>query len=299
MVSRKLFSTVCFLFLVVFPLTAPCDDEKGTRPHEDSKKLESEGYRKNATPYMTNRVKELLREIDILNLLNGLNLSDQQMLSLMAVGLEADRLRAAARKDIEELNVKMEKALRTLHTQIVEKHFTATEGLTALAVCARDFANARCKACETSAKLEGELGKLEKKVRKIVTPAQVEVVNNYASCLIPSKLQKDPTRIGQANENIGKYETLLARIRGTPSNKWEAVAEELLKTHFDYLEHHYYTFTEDEHKTERERVLQIVKKALALDEVDFQLNKTALSLEIEDFGKKKQPGKDKKPAEAG
>ncbi len=307
MLSRKLLLAVCLFFFAALALTARGDEqEKGTRAHEDSKKLESDGYRKNANPYATNRVKDLLREIDILNLLNGLNLTDQQMLSLMAAGLEADRLRAAARSEIEELNARMEKALRTLHTQIVQKHFTATEGLTALAVCARDFNNARTKTCEISGKLDGELGKLETKVREIVTPAQVEVIDGYASCLIPSKLQKDPTRIGQAVENASKYEKLLAKIRETPSNKWEAAAEELLCAHFDYLEHHYYTFTEDERKVERARVLGIVKKALAQDEVDFQLNKTTLSQEIEDYGKKKQPGKDKltagkdkKPAEAG
>ncbi|MDQ7779866.1 MAG: hypothetical protein RDV41_09165 [Planctomycetota bacterium] len=303
---RRTWMALCTVALVLsLPVgaSAQSETEKGTRAADDTKKLEADGYRKHADLYTTNRVIDLKREIDILNLLNGLNLTDQQMLSIMAIGLEAEHARAATRKKVDECNAKMEKAARALHDHVVVRHFTSTENVTALAVLARDYSTAREKACEANKKLEAELAEFELRVREVITGAQVEVINGYASCLIPSKQQRDPTRIGQAVENQNRYAALLVKVREAPVDKWEAAAEELLKAHLDYLQRHYHVLSPEETKAERDRVFAIVRKALALDPVDFELSKTSLCEQIEDPKKAAKSAKTtankQKPADAG
>lgn len=277
-------------------------------PSPGERALEKEGFHRFRDPIVTYQVADLQHQIDLLNLLNGLYLSDDQALRVMALADQAARARAGSRAAVAEANRALEEALRRMRDTLAARGFAAgAYGDTAFKDGAHDYERAAGRLGETATRLERDLADLEADLRSVLTANQVEIVLAYKSCLIPNRDMKDPTRIGQANENAARYlEALAAARAAAPAALTDAKAR-LWAVYRGYYEYHKLRFTPEGERQQEAKVSAVVDRARKLSAVDWALTKNDLAKEIEDLplpappaksdkAKRPDPAKDRGPA---
>jgi hypothetical protein len=124
--------------------------------------------------------------------------------------------------------------------------------------------------------MSGDMGK---KVAAILTDNQKEVVGKFSCCLVPPKSLSDPVRVGQADVAEWQVE-MLEKARKCPDRLWPMARKRTL----DELEKGAVIadpgMTEEKKKKERKRVGDLLDKARALSDVDFEMEKEELASQI-------------------
>ncbi len=236
-------------------------------------KLKKEGAHRYADQFMTHNAKELKHEIDLLNMLNSLYLTETQMNSIIIAAARAERQRRKFRKEIEKLNAVLEKG----YAQLRERALKGED------VCDKDLPAACKKAKARLAQIRREIYRINLKgqmtVKAILTEDQLEKVYNYEHCLIPVKDLKDPTRIGQADA-ASASEKLLERIRTKSDKQFEEELPRLIDCHIKKIEHKCGEMTPDAKKKEAARFKAVLLKARKMDDLDFEFNRGKLGAEL-------------------
>lgn len=276
-------------------------DTKASGPDTSAaKKLEDQGFRKFKDPCLSYSVDELRDEINLLNLLNGLYLSDEQMLGIMLDADRANHARAAYHADVDKLNKEMEEHLGAMKQILVKAGYAASAFEDqAYRTHQRKYEGALEEVEKIAGKARDEIAGLEGHVRTIVTENQKAIVEGYASCLIPTKDMKDPTRIGQANENKGRELEGLEQLRNAPEAGLSQAFDEYFKETLDYLEHHHCVLTDKAEEKERARLMAVAQKARKMGDLDYALSKEALADEMHnmpDYSKDDDTKSDKEKA---
>ncbi|MBM4043876.1 MAG: hypothetical protein FJ279_02070 [Planctomycetes bacterium] len=258
------------------------DYEGVTMSPAKARQLQAEGahrYRflymseKGHTTWKTHNAQDLDREIDLLNLLNGLYLSDVQMRHLLVIAARAEKDRRAAYSEAARLNEQLERVLADVKAKLV-KDETAKGS-----VCPPEARPMQERITRLQQDIQGKLVNYESYAKAILTPNQREKVYNYQHCLIPVKNMKDPTRIGQADSG-SKNEKLLEDVKKMSADQFKNRLPILLDEHIHGIEKYTGKMSDEASAKEKARVTEVMNKAREMNDLDFQFTKAKLAADI-------------------
>ncbi|MBI4833724.1 MAG: hypothetical protein HY811_02735 [Planctomycetes bacterium] len=224
------------------------------------------------------KYQQAFTEIMLLNLVNGLNLTDTQIPKLIDLNKKADNLRKEYESKANELAGEVLTAYQKLK-EALEKNQGIPENIEQKA-----FRMER-QIIELKKEFESKLPGYEKEAEKILTRAQLEIINTFNPCLIPPKNLKDPVRAGQANDNE-MLMNLFQRIREIPDEVFERDKDKIVRKHLEMLQEHIGKLTQDEYKEEKECFLELIEEVRNMDDVEFELNAPDMATKYMERGKK-------------
>ncbi|HBO83521.1 MAG: hypothetical protein A2073_00905 [Deltaproteobacteria bacterium GWC2_42_11] len=228
-----------------------------------------------------NDVEELRREITILNLINGLNLTDQQAKEILKYAIEAKAVKDPAMQDYKSLESDFITALTHLRDNLYDKNSKPSADIE------RHAAILNHEIKEKKEWVLKELKRIEEKVKSVLTPGQTEIVQTFKPCLIPPKDLKNPVRAGQAFDS-SPAEKLLERTRSIPDKKYAEVVPIIANEYINRMESHMGEMTEAEKNIKTSLLLKAIDKARNMTDEEFVLNKRELAMYITpDDGNKK------------
>lgn len=237
------------------------------------KKLQKAGEHRYYNQFMTHNAHELMHEIDLLNMLNSLYLTDVQMSSLILVSAKMERARRKHDKEVVSLNKALEKGYASLR-----KKAMAGQMVDACAL-PEPCKEAQKRVGQINRGLRQEKVARQAQVKAILTENQLEKVYNYEHCLIPVKDLKDPTRIGQADAVSGN-EKLLKRVRALTDEQFEAQLSKLTDCHIKKIEHKCGEMPAAQKQTEGERFKGVLVEARQMSGLDFEFNRSQVAAKL-------------------
>lgn len=219
--------------------------------------------------------------VSLLNLLNGLNLTDDQQKRILELNKELRTLRDGSlnSREAQALTADKEKAMGELYNYLLanpEKEDKAIQGRAAKAEHAlkvyRD---------ENFKKLGPEVARVVKEVEGMLSSQQLEVVENFLPCIVPPKDMRDPVRAGQAKSSDATVKALEQARRLSDAKKdvdgfAQRTADAVIAGSEKKAK-----LSDDERKDVRERVVAAIKQAVKLSDTDFEIQKPLLAQKLE------------------
>jgi hypothetical protein len=218
-------------------------------------------------------VGEFLTYLDGLNLVNGLNLSREQMQLILKC-----------------LRKKMELSRDREWREVLKGYLLVKDGLEKdgrLSQQSRDlffYTEPRhMKLMETEGISQKELDKLTATVEAALTDAQKEVMRTFVPCHIPPDEQNDPVRVGQAKTSSHQVR-MLTNAREIPAGEFDGWFRNAIAPHVKSKVKNWNKCPEcdkklDE-KDEIKRIRGIFEKVRRMKDVDFELEKEKLAKEL-------------------
>jgi len=218
-------------------------------------------------------IDQLKRDITLLNLLNGLNLTDGQTKELLKLAREADAIRNKLKEGNKAQLKEFEDALTRLKEGLMGRDLRPSADTERKAA----ILNHRLKAIRD----EGmeELRVVEERVKGVLTPGQLSIVENFKPCLIPPKDLKNPSRAGQAFDPA-PLEGLLIRVKEIPEERFHRNKERLVSEYINRIERQHGPMTEAEREAMVEEFMAVVEKARTITDEEFALNREELAARI-------------------
>ncbi len=215
-------------------------------------------------------IEKTVREIKILNLLNGLELSREQMKFILSKAKEAKKLREEMEAKLKPYESLYLDTLRNLKRELMK-------GGVIDGRLRRQVGRMQVQKKKIMRDYYDKLFKLAEEVEKNLQDYQLNALSSYKPCLIPPK---EGNRIGQA-ENYRALERILMEIREAPESvyalKKEEWAEEIVKAG---KLHSSFKIVDEE--KEKERIIKIFEEARALSDVEFALEKSNLARKLKE-----------------
>jgi hypothetical protein len=210
--------------------------------------------------------------ISVLNLLNGLNLSEQQMQKLLELNYDIKKFLENFKNDpdIVSLKARYKKDLKELYEYLLNHPEQEDKKLQDKAVAC----NAKMKEYFKN-EYQNEMGKfynkILKKANKTLTPEQIEVVNSFKPCIVPPKDFRDPVRAGQALSD-SRIKKMLENVRKIEDpQRLETVCERIANKIINITHERFYKMSADEKTNKRNEIIQTLKQANALSDTDYEL----------------------------
>lgn len=252
----------------------------------------------------------LRRQISLLNLLNGLHLTREQLGRLAEIGERAGRELppgvAAAPSSFSsvgfpphpDVSVAREAEEKQLERELDRLRADAERGRLPAAKEVRLVQALAGCASVPQRRLDPEAERaLAEELLEVLTPAQEEVVLRFSACLIPPRDLRDPVRVGQAagDENLGKE---LQRIRDLDEDSYRAGRAKIVERSLSWLERQDGTWPAGERGRALEELGAVFDEARGLDDVAFAVRRAELGARIELLGRKTRLLQELKPKSA-
>lgn len=245
----------------------PCDDE--------FKKLEKQ-------------VRGLAGDINLLNLINGINFSTHQIRHIIQSAKSYNDLihhTVYLEDPLENFTVNSLKRFKKTYEKLIasiEKDWTEKN----LEKVSKEFQDMRKQICDRL-----EVNKQKQKKNKDVTQtkyidevfevlfiSQKEVLYDYNPCLIPPKNLKDPVRVGQAKDDAQEIR-MLENFRSIPDDKWQKNKNSIIDKTIAEIEEKV-QLTANEKKEFKTKLVEVIDKVRAMSDVDFELEKKDIAKEL-------------------
>ncbi|RME86409.1 MAG: hypothetical protein D6785_03400 [Planctomycetota bacterium] len=228
------------------------------------------------------KVRKIKKEINLLNLMNGLNLSADQIKELLKLAKDlkalGEEMGILKKKEIsKEAQNKKLQLLKEIQERILQGQEIPIRLRKELISLQRQTNPYPTR--EEKRKFLKYIKEMEEKASKILTKSQKEVLATYKPCLIPPKNLKDPVRIGQA-EVDGKYYKILKKLRKLPNWKYDFLEEAILDELIEKYEFHHGKYEKKERKKIFSKLQEIALKTRKLTDVQFEIQKSKLEKEI-------------------
>ena len=211
---------------------------------------------------------DLHRQVQLLNLINGLELTPEQMRFVLEKAQEAQETREELKgeADAEEMNTVLEEIRDTL-----------MEGQNLSPELRERFFAAKADNERLMEEYQEDAARLAQEVEGVLEDHQLYALERYVPCIIPPEGE---LRVGQA-QGTGGGEAALERLRAIPDDRFERHKEEIARRVLERIREHLHgaVVILDE-EAELERIAALIEEARALSDVDFELQKEAL---IEDL----------------
>jgi outer membrane murein-binding lipoprotein Lpp len=216
-------------------------------------------------------VGELQREVQLLNLLNGLELSADQMHFLLEKAQEAQKIREEFKGKADGNVAETTEVLSELRT-ILMKGENIPDSLR------ERWYSIHSKNLELRGEYEKEMTRIAQEVQSILESHQIYALEHFVPCVIPPKGE---ARIGQA-EDTTAGEEILARIRAIPAARFERnkgeIARRIMERLKSRLPRGFAPVINEEE--EIARILSILEEARGLSDVEFELQKADLVQQV-------------------
>ncbi len=118
--------------------------------------------------------------------------------------------------------------------------------------------------------------RLELAAESVLRPGQLEVLDTYKPCLLPPKDLKNPVRVGQAND-ASQQARWLDRARQVPPARVARMIDRMIDNELK----HTGPLTDCQRRDREQLVAETVRKAAALSDVDYALNREDLAEQIQ------------------
>lgn len=241
----KFISLICFLAVIL--------------PGKDNQVIES--------------IKKIQDEIRLLNLINGLELNNDQIVFIIEQAQKAQEVREEFEKELNgHYRICFDVLGRLRENRIKDNEIDET--------LRNEVAKVVERLQECKQTMFEKLNDISENVKKYLDSHQLYKIEKYVPCLIPPPGE---AKIGQNEEAVGLGK-MLEKIRGIPDKIYEKrkseIAERAVKRMKEHLPRGYII---DEEKEKRE-VLSILDKVRSLSDVDFELQKAELASKLKNKG---------------
>jgi|GEM_PF-2332793 len=157
--------------------------------------------------------KNMEVKLQSLNLLNGLNLSKEQLEQLIPLIEEAETIREKHISKVENIKEARENSLIKLSSYLEKRETPPQE----VALSVHKY-NKQLK--DEQHKFLSDMKSLVEKTRSILTEGQLYIISNFTPCLIPLRSSTNPALIGQVKDNT-HLTKMLEKIRSMPEDEYE------------------------------------------------------------------------------
>jgi len=218
-------------------------------------------------------LEELREEISLLNLLRGLYLSEDQLMQLCEIAVEADN----AVKSTASPILRDRKEIVATFADLRNRLFMAPGQETQSQQKAQQI-NDRLK--EAQENVREHLARLETRMASVMTSAQLEIIEGFVPCLIPPRDLKNPVRVGQAGAAEGPLARMTELIYATPEDVWNERKMILIGKVVQKIEEESGKLSDAMRNDLLNRLSATAKKIRTTDPVDFALKKGDLADEL-------------------
>ncbi|MFQ5506097.1 MAG: hypothetical protein ACE5F1_15070 [Planctomycetota bacterium] len=223
-------------------------------------------------------IKRLRKDINLLNLLNGLHLNNDQLAKLRSVHQRLRAARARAKPPGGgELRARKQRilALKQLRDSLLHGKRERTDLRQEISqpldrrgpVFAQQLAEELHKTTQDCVN----------RVLEFLTPEQREILVAYKSCLVPPKHLLDPVRVGQASDK-SYARRLLEKIRRVPA--WRFRRGETVSWLITFLQSKGGSLTDPQVALARQSLGRIVAQARALSDAEFAMQADTLAEQL-------------------
>ena len=216
-------------------------------------------------------VANLRRDIQLLNLINGLDLSAEQIQFILDKAREAKAFREEIKGRAQENAAATSQVLSELRETLMRGEVISSE-------LRDEFFSVERENHAFKEEWEQEMARLALEVEGNLEGHQLYALEHYVPCVIPPKGE---ARIGQA-EDTHAGQALLQRIRDIPDDQFEArkqkIAQRVLERVLARLPKGHILALDQEEETEW--ILCFLEKVRGLDEMTFAVEKEQLVEEI-------------------
>ena len=216
-------------------------------------------------------VANLRRDVQLLNLINGLDLSAEQMQFILDRAREAEAVRAEIKSRAQGNAVATSQVLSELRETLMRGEVISSE-------LRDEFFSVERENHALKEEWEQEMVRLVLEVEGNLEGHQIYALEHYVPCVIPPEGE---TRIGQA-EDTHAGQALLQRIRDIPADQFEArkqkIAQRVLERVLARLPKSQALALDQEEETEW--ILCFLEKVRGLEEMTFAAEKAELIEEV-------------------
>ncbi len=216
-----------------------------------------------------NQTQQLRQEIIGLNLLNGLELSHEQIEITLRCAEESKKLREDLQKSILVLTDDMEMELEKIKTYL-EKNQDIPPST------AQGFHKISNEIKRQKNETEEKIGRLAGVVKQTLEQHQLYQLQEFIPCIIPPK---GALRIGQAGNNKGLIRNL-ERIREIPHRIYERKKTDIINKTLQGLKLHMPRKAEIEEEDLGEHIQNVFRKVRGFSDTDFEIQKERLAEEL-------------------
>lgn len=215
------------------------------------------------------KTEELRRQIRVINLVNGLELTSEEMAAVLDKAKEAQRANEAFRDQILASKEEMDGLLEEIKSYLEKNQEVPL-------LLAQRFHELNNEVKKAEIKREEKMKELSQDVRGVLREHQLYSLEKYVPCIIPPKGE---SRIGQAQDFKGVAKNL-ERIRNLPPYLYEQKKEEISRRTLDALKLHSPRAVELNGEQLGRHVMAIFEKARTLDEAEFEIQKEGLAKQL-------------------
>ncbi len=210
---------------------------------------------------------DLHRQVQLLNLINGLELTPEQMRFVLDRARQAQEKRQALEAQADE---------KQMETVLEEIRDTLMAGQSISPELRERFSAARADQQRLIETYREEMTELAREVEVILEDHQRYALERYVPCVIPPPGE---LRIGQAQGMEGA--AALERLREIPTARFETHEQMIARRVLEQLKRHFHrpVLILDE-EAELERIVELMRSARALSALDFELQQESLAEEL-------------------
>ncbi|NOZ20868.1 MAG: hypothetical protein GXP25_07235 [Planctomycetes bacterium] len=217
-------------------------------------------------------LEEVRQEIVYLNLINGLNLTPEQLAKIVKLADRRDMIVKSYAPRASALTREAKPLLAELKSTL-EQQKEVPEDL-AQRVTRINHRDKRLRQ-----ELMAQLARAGEEIEDILTDAQLTVVESYEPCVVLPPDRRDPVRAGQAsNSAIG--EEMLRRIRSMSDQEFRTRGRRMVDYGIERVSRNQGRLSSKEKAEERKRLLALVNKARAMSDTEFEMKKEELAKEF-------------------
>ncbi|OGV52147.1 MAG: hypothetical protein A2017_19810 [Lentisphaerae bacterium GWF2_44_16] len=227
------------------------------------------------------KLDEYHSAVSLMNLLNGLHLTEEQQKKLLALNYKISKTKKAEVSDSKytELRLAAESSMKELQEYLLKHPEEENNNIQEKAADA--YRNFRDYTIQRGEKLKAEFDKIQNEASQILTDEQKEIIENFKPCIIPPKDLRDPVRAGQAKQNSPVLNGM-NKIRQIKNNKelFEAALNTGADRIINYTTKRVYKMTDAEKAAKKTEVIKLLREASALSDTDYELRKNEIAAKI-------------------
>lgn len=218
-------------------------------------------------------VYDLGREISLINLINGLYLSPEQISQMLKILRKVEGIRGKYQSKAVSQAHQMEEILNEFR-EILGRNEEIDQGLI------QKFLQAKKREEGLKEEYHSGLMPYQDQMQEVLNENQLVLIEEFKPCIVPPQDTRNPVRVGQATGDTRMGEKLLMRIRQMDENVYRRRKTLLIDRHIERVERRVGIFSEEERAEEARRVGDILKRARGLSDLDFEAQKGDLAREL-------------------
>ncbi|MDD2710472.1 MAG: hypothetical protein PHV34_21040 [Verrucomicrobiae bacterium] len=228
------------------------------------------------------KVRDLRSDINLVNLINGLHLTREQMKTIAVAARSYGRLCGDDPAAVDPAKAEEYVALLKKVWELVFERRPVPPSVLRQGGRLEQECGGRRRCPGPAAEEAGR--SLIARVEGILSDAQKKVMEDYKTCLIPPRDLRDPVRTGQVDDASGE-EAWLDEAKRIPENQSQNAVEAFAEKILSRVERHYGRFDGVEREARKKWLVDFLGQVRRMSEVDFQLNKAEWAAKLKTLRK--------------